>query len=110
MLATWDFQMREIVAGITRILASNPAKLADLLAVTGSHGEDAGTSMNLSAALVHMEERETEKLAKLIEQIKSAEQGFRLKLIMDDARAQFGQSWQPTTDDMAKYVEQALVH
>jgi hypothetical protein len=108
LLATWDYHMREVVAGTSRILASNPAKLADLLAVTGSAAEDLGASMNFTAALVHMEERETEKLAKLIEQIKSEEQGFRLKEIVENARVQFGQGWQPTNAEMEKFVEMAV--
>lgn len=108
LFATWDYDMREVVAGQTRILAASPAQLVDILAVTHAHGEDNGRSMRLHTALVHMDEKKTTTLAKKIEKIKSPEHAFQLKQLIEEARDQFGAQWYPEDHEIESMVDAVL--
>jgi hypothetical protein len=105
IFATWDFSMQKILTGLPRILAGAPSRIVDVLSVTGSHSEDIGSSINLQSALIHLDEKHAESIAKKIETIKTSEQAYELKLLVDEARNQFGQNWKLTDERMVELIE-----
>lgn len=100
VLATWDKAVVRVLEGIVRVYADNPGRIIDFLGMAKGVNSEVEKSYDLLSSLLHMDERKSEKLALAIEKIKSSEQVYKLKAIVDVARSNSAADWELRAEDV----------
>ncbi len=90
-----------MVAEIDRIYADTPARIIDFLSMAKGASYECDQSIDLLTSLIHIDDVKATILAKKIEGIQSADQAFRLRRFVDDARACGGPDWRFTDTEAA---------
>lgn len=106
VFATWDHILINMVAEIDRIYADTPARVIDFLSMARGANYECDQSIDLLTSLIHIDDAKAAILAKKIEGIQSADQAFRLRRFVDDARACGGPNWHFTDTEAAAFFEQ----
>jgi hypothetical protein len=105
VFATWDHILINMVAEIDRIYADTPARVIDFLSTAKGAGYECEQSIDLLTSLIHIDDAKAATLAQKIEGIQSADQAFRLRRFVDDARACGGPDWRFTDTEMAAFFQ-----
>lgn len=106
VFATWDHILINMVAEIDRIYADTPARIIDFLSMAKGASYECDQSIDLLTSLIHIDDVKATILAKKIEGIQSADQAFRLRRFVDDARACGGPDWRFTDTEAAAFFQQ----
>ncbi|RJK98515.1 hypothetical protein D3P05_23910 [Paracoccus siganidrum] len=100
VLATWDKIMIDIVEGLSRVYADNPARVIDFLSIANGINDDDDVNYDMLTSLIHMDERKSAALASAIEKLKTAEQGYQVRILAEQARSTKGPDWELTAEDI----------
>lgn len=106
VFATWDYILIDMVAEIDRIYADTPARVIDFLSMAKGANYECDQSIDLLTSLIHIDDAKASALAQKIEGIQSADQAFRLRRFVDDARARGGPDWRFTDTEAAAFFQQ----
>lgn len=106
VFATWDYILIDMVAEIDRIYADTPARVIDFLSMAKGANYECDQSIDLLTSLIHIDEAKAAALAQKIEGIHSADQAFRLRCFVDDARARGGPEWRFTDAEAVVFFQQ----
>lgn len=106
VFATWDNVLIGLVAEIDRIYADTPARVIDFLSMAKGANYECDESIDLLTSLIHIDDAKAAALAQKIEGIQSADQAFRLRRFVDDARARDGSNWRFTDTEAAVFFQQ----
>lgn len=109
VFATWDHILINLVAEIDRIYADTPARVIDFLSMAKGANYEYDQSIDLLTSLVHIDDAKAAALAQKIEGIQSADQAFRLRRFVDEARARGGPDWRFTDTEAAAFFQQDAV-
>jgi hypothetical protein len=109
VFATWDHILIDMVAEIDRIYADTPARVIDFLSMAKGANYECDQSIDLLTSLIHIDDAKADALAQKIEGIQSADQAFRLRRFVDEARARGGPSWRFTDTEAAAFFQQDAV-
>lgn len=109
IFSTWDHVLIEMVAEIDRIYADTPARVIDFLSMAKGANYECDQSIDLLTSLIHIDEAKAAALAQKIEGIQSADQAFRLRSFVDDARARGGPDWRFTDTEASAFFQQDAV-
>ncbi|MFM2058914.1 MAG: hypothetical protein RLY71_3299 [Pseudomonadota bacterium] len=109
VFATWDNTLIGLVAEIDRIYADTPARVIDFLSMAKGAAYECDQSIDLLTSLIHIDDAKAAALAQKIEGIQSAEQAFRLRRFVDDARARGGPDWRFTDMEAGAFFQQDAV-
>lgn len=109
VFATWDHILIDMVAEIDRIYADTPARVIDFLSMAKGANYECDQSIDLLTSLIHIDDVKAAALAQKIEGIQSADQAFRLRRFVDDARARGGPEWRFTDTEAAAFFQQDAV-
>lgn len=109
VFSTWDYVLIDMVAEIDRIYADTPARVIDFLSMAKGANYECDQSIDLLTSLIHVDDAKATALAQKIEGIKSADQAFRLRRFVDDARARGGPDWRFTDTAAAAFFQQDAV-
>lgn len=109
IFSTWDHVLIEMVAEIDRIYADTPARVIDFLSMAKGANYECDQSIDLLTSLIHIDEAKAAALAQKIEGIESADQAFRLRRFVDDARARGGPDWRFTDTEATSFFQQDAV-
>ncbi|MFM5395765.1 restriction endonuclease [Aeromonas veronii] len=105
IFATWDKIIIEIVEGISRVLADNPARVIDFLSMAQGQYIEVEQNYELLSSLIYTEERAAQKLAEKIDKISSVEQTYKLSALIEAARQRDGASWSLKPEDVAPLLD-----
>lgn len=105
IFATWDKIIIEIVEGISRVLADNPARVIDFLSMAQGQYIEVEQNYELLSSLIYTEERAAQKLAEKIDKINSVEQTYKLSALIEAARQRDGASWSLKPEDVAPLLD-----
>lgn len=106
VFATWDNILINMVAEIDRIYADTPARVIDFLSMAKGANYECDQSIDLLTSLIHIDEAKAAAMAQKIEGIQSADQAYRLRKFVDDARARGGPEWRFTDAEAATFFQQ----
>lgn len=106
VFSTWDHILIDMVAEIDRIYADTPARVIDFLSMAMGANYECDQSIDLLTSLIHIDEAKAAALAQKIEGIQSADQAFRLRRFVDEARARVGPDWRFTDTEAAAFFQQ----
>lgn len=109
VFATWDHILISMVAEIDRIYADTPARVIDFLSMAKGANFECDQSIDLLTSLIHIDDAKAAALAQKIEGIQSADQAYRLRRFVDDARARSGPEWRFTDTEAAAFFQQDAV-
>ena len=109
VFATWDHILIDMVAQIDRIYADTPARIIDFLSMAKGANFECDHSIDLLTSLIHIDDAKVAALANKIDDIQSADQAFRLRRFVDDARARGGVGWRFTDTEAAAFFQQDSV-
>jgi hypothetical protein len=109
VFATWDHILINMVAEIDRIYADTPARVIDFLSMAKGANYECDESIDLLTSLIHIDDAKAAALAQKIEGIQSADQAFRLRRFVDEARARGGPDWRFTDMEAAAFFQQDAV-
>lgn len=109
VFSTWDHILIDMVAEIDRIYADTPARVIDFLSMAKGANYECNQSIDLLTSLIHIDDARATALAQKIEGIESADQAFRLRRFVDDARARGGPDWRFTDTAAAAFFQQDAV-
>ncbi len=109
VFATWDNALIDMVAEIDRIYADTPARVIDFLSMAKGANYECDQSIDLLTSLIHIDDTRASALAQKIEGIQSADQAYRLRGFVADARAHGGPDWRFTDADAAAFFQQDAV-
>lgn len=99
VFSTWDYILIDMVAEIDRIYADTPARVIDFMSMAKGANYECDQSIDLLTSLIHIDEAKAAALAQKIEAIQSAEQAFRLRHFVDEARESGGADWRFTDQE-----------
>ncbi|WP_183077566.1 restriction endonuclease [Paenirhodobacter hankyongi] len=105
IFATWDKVLIDAVQNLARVYADSPARVTDFLGVIEGVDNEFDNNVELLTTLVHLEERQAERLSKIIEKIRSPDQASKLGLFIDKARSLQGSTWMPDIDDLTHFLD-----
>jgi hypothetical protein len=109
VFATWDHILIDMVAEIDRIYADTPARVIDFLSMAKRANYECDQSIDLLTSLIHIDDAKAVALAQKIDGIQSADQAFRLRRFVDEARARGGPDWRFTDTEAAAFFQQDAV-
>jgi len=105
VFATWDHVLISMVSEIDRIYGDTPARVIDFLSMARGASYECDQSIDLLTSLIHCDEAKASALAKKIEGIESADQAFRLRKFVDEARKRAGPEWEFTDSEAAAFFQ-----
>jgi len=105
ILVTWDKVMIDLVEELARIYADTPARVIDFLSMAVGEDFECEQSYELMTALLYMDERAAVPLAKMIEQIHSVDQAYKLDAFIREARENRGAGWELSPEDVTPFIE-----
>lgn len=103
VFSTWDHILIDMVAEIDRIYADTPARVIDFLSMAKGANYECDQSIDLLTSLIHIDEAKAAALAQKIDGIQSADQAYRLRRFVDEARAHGGPNWHFTDTEAAAF-------
>lgn len=109
VFATWDHILIDMVAELDRIFADTPARVIDFLAMAKGANYECEQSIDLLTSLIHIDDAKAAVLAQKIERIESADQAFRLRRFVDEARTRGGPDWRLTDAEATAFFQQDAV-
>lgn len=109
VFSTWDYILIDMVAEIDRIYADTPARVIDFLSMAKGANYECDQSIDLLTSLIHIDEMKVAALAQKIEGIQSAEQAFRLRNFVEEARQSGGPDWRFTDQEAAAFFHTEAV-
>lgn len=107
IMTTWDRVVIDVVEGLSRVYADNPARVIDFLSISNGVNVDDDTNYQLLTSLIHVDERKSEALSKAIERLKTAEQGYQVQMLVDLARSTNGQDWELSPEDIYPLLDES---
>lgn len=90
IFATWDKALIEIVEGLSRILADNPAKVMDFLSMATGSDYESRQSVSLLTTLLYIDDQKSADMAKQVEKIKKADRLHELNEMVAELRSSQG--------------------
>lgn len=106
IFATWDHILIGMVTEIDRIYADTPARIIDFLSMASGTNYECDQSIDLLTSLIHIDDAKALALAQKIEGIQSADQAFRLRCFIDDARSRGGTEWHFNDTEVEAFFQQ----
>lgn len=105
IFATWDKVLIEVVENIVRVFAEQPSRIIDVISSVEGIDLENERSFELHSALIHIEDRRSEKVAKQIERIKTAKHAFLLQTYIDGYRNSSGKDWSSNPKELAEFLD-----
>lgn len=102
ILCTWDNVIIDIMQDIVRVLSDNPARIVDFMSIANSADADTAKNYEILTTLIHCDEQKLAPLAKRIEDVRNADEFFRLQQLIDKARVRV--SGGVTEEDMEELI------
>ncbi|MGE4073031.1 MAG: hypothetical protein AB7E72_17830 [Lysobacterales bacterium] len=95
IFATWDKALIDVVEGLSRIFAANPARIMDFLSMAVGSDYEARQSVSLLTTLLYIDEKKTAEIATKIEKIRSVERMHELNDFVSELRESKGGDFSP---------------
>jgi hypothetical protein len=105
VFATWDKILIDVMQGLNRVYADNPARVIDFLSITNGVNTGEDVNYQLLTSLIHIDERKSEALARVIERIRTSDAAYQLKLLTDQMRSKWGSDWVLSAEDIYPILE-----
>ena len=105
IFATWDKLLIEIVENMSRVFAEQPSRIIDFLSMIEGVDFENERIIELQSALLHMEDRVSERVARQIERIKTAQHAYVLQAYIDNCRQRFGNHWSINPVELAEFLD-----
>lgn len=105
ILATWDRTLINIVEDVARVFADTPARIIDFLSMARGADFEADQNIEMISSLLHIDEKPAQALANKIQQIRTADQGYKLRALADAARQRIP-GWELKTSDIDPFLRE----
>lgn len=104
LFATWDKVILDVLDGLGRAYASTPALITDILSSARGHENDSNINYEVLSALIHCDERKSERLAQKIENIIRTKGAIWLNALIEEERRKHGANWAPSDEDIFSII------
>ncbi|NIY98923.1 MAG: hypothetical protein HWE39_21625 [Oceanospirillaceae bacterium] len=77
------------------------------MSISNGVNADDDTNYQLLTSLIHVDEKKSEALSKAIERLKTAEQGYQVRMLAEQARSTNGLDWELPPEDIYPLLDES---